>query len=287
MLDARPSQTALATAFLRAVHTYIDDPPPILDDRIAFDLLPAYQRRFILRLAALSSGWQKQYRQKYGPFTNMRTHVIVRARYAEDALARAREHGINRYVVLAAGLDTFALRQKAPFIDVVEIDHPATQRWKRDLVADLDRPAPVEVTYLPVDFEHESLAERWLPNRSADFISWLGVTYYLTSAAIGHTLEVLAEHCRPGSEMVLDYWSTAPAMDVGSQLLYSTRFAVALLREPMRSFFEPAEIEALAVAAGWRVREHCPPPEQTRRYLADRDDRLAVPSFAHLLHLQR
>jgi methyltransferase (TIGR00027 family) len=287
MLEAQPSQTAMATAFLRAVHGYIDDPPPILDDRPAFELLPSYQRRFIMRLGALSSRWQKFYRQKYDPFTNMRTHVVVRARYAEDALTRARVSGVTRYVILAAGLDTFALRQAAPCIDIVEIDHPATQRWKRELLADRDIAEPPEVSFLPVDFESESLADRWIDNPQPDFISWLGVTYYLTEDAIVNTLTFLATHTAPGSQIVLDYWSSTPATDSGSQLLLSTRFAVALLSEPMRSFFDPQEIEALAIAAGWQIAEQCPPQAQARRYLANREDRLMLPPFAHLLHLKR
>jgi methyltransferase (TIGR00027 family) len=266
---------------------YIDDPPPVLRDTVAFNLLPAYQRRFILRLAALSAPWQKRFRQKHGPFTTMRTHVVVRARYAEDALARARECGVNRYVILAAGLDTFALRQGPQPLDVLEIDHPATQHWKRDLLEDRDLQVPATVSFLPVDFEQTALADAWIDNPAPDFISWLGVSYYLTHAAILSTLKTLAARTQPGSEMVLDYWSTAPASDASGQLLRNTRFAVAFLNEPMRSFFEPKEIEELAVAAGWQVREHCAPAEQVHRYLATREDRLALPSFAHLLHLSR
>lgn len=290
MLDAVPSQTATATAFIRAAHMHIDDTPPVFDDSVAYDLLPGYQRRFIKRLAALSPPWVRRYRQTRNAFTTMRAQIVVRARYAEDALAKAREAGVDRMVVLAAGLDTFALRQaltpaKQP-IEVIEIDHPATQRWKRELLAERGIEEPSELTFLPVNFEEETLADLWIDSATPDFGSWLGTTYYLTREAITATLTTLAERTQPGSQLVLDYWREPPPTDLSAPLLWGTRVAVALQREPMRSFFEPQDIEALAEASGWRVRENCTAAEQNQRYLAARNDQLSVPSFAHLLHLE-
>ena len=299
MLDAVPSQTATATAFIRAAHVHIDDKPPVFDDHVAYDLLPGYQRRFIKRLAALSPPWARRYRQTRNAFTTMRAQIVVRARYAEDALAKAREAGVDRMVVLAAGLDTFALRQALrqppaqaleptdPPIEVIEIDHPATQRWKRQLLAERGIAEPSELTFLPVNFEEEALADLWIDSATPDFGSWLGTTYYLTREAIAATLTTLAERTQPGSQLVLDYWREPPPTDLSAPLLWGTRVAVALQREPMRSFFEPQDIEALAEASGWRVRENCTAAEQNRRYLAARTDQLSVPSFAHLLHLER
>lgn len=290
MLDAVPSRTATATAFIRAAHVHIDDAPPVFDDHVAYDLLPGYQRRFIKRLAALSPPWVRRYRQTRNAFTTMRAQIVVRARYAEDALAKAREAGVDRFVVLAAGLDTFALRQALrptdPPIEVVEIDHPATQRWKRKLLAERGIAEPSELTFLPVDFEEEALAHVWIDSTTPDFGSWLGTTYYLTREAITATLTTLAERTQPGSQLVLDYWREPPPTDLSAPLLWGTRVAVALQQEPIRSFFEPQDIEALAEAAGWRVRENCAATEQNRRYLAARNDQLSVPSFAHLLHLE-
>ncbi len=277
----------MATAFIRAVHVYIDESPPVFDDQVAYKLLPAYQRRFITRLAALSQPWLRSYRQRRSMFTTMRAQVVVRARYAEDVLSKARKTGVNRCVVLAAGLDTFAFRQSDPCIEVVEIDHPATQRWKRDLLAERGIAEPNELKFRPVDFEQESLADAWIDAASPDFISWLGTTYYLTREAITSTLTTLAERTQPGSQLVLDYWREPPPTDATSPLLWGTRIAVALQQEPMRSFFDPQEIEALAVSTGWQVRENCTPTEQDHRYLATRSDRLSVPSFAYLLQLVR
>jgi len=287
MLDARPSTTALATASVRALHLHVDDLPPVFDDHIALRLLPAYQRRFIRRLGALPKPLLSRYRRRYQMLTTMRAQVIVRARYAEDALRSAREAGADRYLVLAAGLDTFALRRAEPAIEVVEIDHPATQRWKRKLLAERGINEPAALTFQPIDFERQSLADFLIEAAAPDFISWLGTTYYLSRQAITSTLTILAERTQPGTELVLDYWQEPPLTDPGSPLLWGTRIAVALQQEPMRSFFDPAGIAALAESSGWQIRENCPPREQNRRYLDSRSDGLKVPSFAHLLHLTR
>ena len=287
MQDTTPSRTAMATAFIRALHTRIDDPPPVCNDQIAFGLLPAYQRRYIERLQALSGPWLGRFRQRRGAFTGMRSQVVVRTRYAEDALESARRAGADRYVILAAGLDTFAFRQQMPAVDVLEIDHPATQQWKRNLLARQKIRLPDNLAFLPVDFERDSLGTIWIDNEAPDFVSWLGTTYYLTESAIAATLGTLAERTRPGSALVLDYWREPPPTDPGSWLFWGTRFAVASQQEPMRSFFKPDQIARLAESNGWRVRENLSPREQNQRYLADRSDGLAVPSFAYLLYLER
>lgn len=269
---------------MRALHIAIDAAPPVFDDAIAAELLPGYLRRFINRQVALPR-WRRL-RPVDPAGTAMRSQIVVRARYAEDCLAEARASGASRYVILGAGLDTYALRQRAPHMDVLEIDHPATQNWKRRLLRERGFDLPPALAFLPVDFERASLADAWVVNSSADFISWLGTTYYLSREGIADTLTKLAACTQGGSQLVLDYWRE-PSDRVINPLLWGTRIAVALQGEPMRSFFAPDEIEDLAVQSGWRVMENCPPAEQTRRYLAGRSDRLRVPSFAYLLRLER
>ena len=192
-----------------------------------------------------------------------------------------------RCVILAAGLETFALRQPAPPIEVLEIDHPATQGWKQELLRARGIALPAELAFLPVDFETVRLGDVWPGRDAPDFVSWLGATYYLSPDAIRGTLETLSRCTVPGSRIVFDYWSAHPPTAAGNLLLWGTRLAVALQQEPMVSFFEPAEIEALAVESGWAVAENLGPDEQNERYLPDRRDGLVVPSFAHLLHLAR
>lgn len=286
MLDGVPSRTAMATAFIRALHVHIDEKPAVFEDREAYELLPVYLQRFIDRLASLPHSRIRRYRQRRNAFTMMRAQVVVRSRYAEDVLVEARKSGAGRFVILAAGLDTFALRQRHPLIDVVEIDHPATQLWKRQLLHERRISEPAELTFRAVNFEEESLADQWIDSDRPDCISWLGTTYYLTRAAIEDTLRTLAERTRSGSQLVFDYWHEPPPTDLFAPMLWGTRIAVALQQETMRSFFAPDDITAVAEAAGWRVRENCDSAVQNRRYLASRGDRLLVPSFAHLLRLE-
>lgn len=285
MLQDSPSRTAYATAFMRALHVRLDDPPPVLDDRVAFQLLPLTLQLQIRSQANLRR-WSRRWLVRDRASSMMRSQIVVRSRYAEDKLVDARRDGVNRYVILGAGLDTFAQRQPAPTLPVVEIDHPATQLWKQRLLSRSGITPSAELTFLPVDFEQDSLDERWIENPQADFVSWLGTTYYLSREAIAETLRVLAARTQNGSQLVLDYWSEGPG-GLFNPILFGTRVAVAMQGEPMRSFFDPEEIEELAVEAGWRVRENCPPKEQTRRYLDHRQDGLSVPSFAHLLWLER
>jgi methyltransferase (TIGR00027 family) len=277
----------MITAFARAAHGYIDDRPLVFDDPVAFDLLPGYQRRYIKRIARLSKQWLRRFRLRYDGFTAIRSHLVVRARYAEDALQTAREeHNALRYVVLGAGMDTFALRQTPPLVEVVEIDHPSTQGWKRALLERKKLSEPDGLTFLPVDFEQSSLGECWIDCDAVDFVSWLGVSYYLTVAAISGTLRAIAKRAVPGSQLVMDYYETPVQPDPSAPLFWGTQLSVALQQEPMRSFFSPKEIERLASAAGWRVRENCSAKMQNRRYLHDRTDGLNVPTFAHLLWLE-
>ncbi len=285
MLGDIPSRTAYATALARAIHSAVDDPPPVLADNQAIRLLPSAQRRYIRRLAALPKSVWRPLRRRYPAFTAMRAQVVSRARYGEDQLRAARNAGASRYVVLGAGLDTFALRQPPPAIEVLEIDHPATQRWKRSLLAQRGIEVPASLSFLPIDFERASLAELYPESAGPDFIAWLGVTYYLSREGIATTLSSLAEHTQPGTRLVLDYWTAAPR-DYSAPLLWGTRLAVALQGEPMRSFFEPADIETLAVNAGWRVLENLDAEAQRQRYLAKRRDGLVVPAFAYLLLLE-
>jgi methyltransferase (TIGR00027 family) len=296
MQTGRASRTAEAAAILRAMHRHIDDAPPIFDDAAVESLLPTYARRFLARLDALPQSWQRVYRQRRGGLAQMRAQIVVRARYAEDALQRASRRGIGQYLILAAGLDTYALRDTCRAMPVFEVDHPATQQWKREkLRAVLEQAKlatlPEHLEFVPVDFERESLNQALGASTFASatpaFISWLGTTYYLRERALRDTLTALSGLCAAGSELVLDYWSRATLTDAGAQaLLAGTRVATALLAEPMRSLIEPAAMERLVNACGWRVREHCAASIADARYLADRADGLTVPAFSYLMHLE-
>lgn len=285
-----PSQTAMAAAFLRALHPVVDERPLVFEDPLAQSFLPWYQQRFLKRLGALPAGWSRVFRQRRSAIGRMRAQILVRSRYAEDALQAFREGHDSTYVILGAGLDTFAWRQPEPALPVVEIDHPATQRWKREMLARQQRPMPAKLRFHGLDFERESLLEA-MRGLNADapplprFISWLGVSYYLGESAIRSTLESLAATSHPGSQLALDYWQQAPT-GLDGALLWGTRMATAMQLEPMRTFLTPRQLAKLAAGAGWRVRETFDADAQNRRYLANRRDELAVPGFAHLALLE-
>lgn len=289
MRSDSPSQTAMATAFLRALHLVVDDPPHVFEDTLAAEFLPWYQQRFLRRLGSLPSAWLGTFRQRRSFLGGMRAQVLVRARYAEDALAAARrEPGIGRYVILAAGVDTFAWRQSEDeAIPVVEVDHPATQRWKRQHLEQHGEPLPRELTFVPLDFERSTLTEALPRPDRPQFISWLGTTYYLKPDSVAATLTALAEVSPPGSRLVLDYWQAAPGFGDGAGLLWSTRMITALQMEPMHCFLGPDELEAMARRSGWRLRANLAADAQNERFLAGRRDDLQVPGFAWLAELER
>jgi methyltransferase (TIGR00027 family) len=138
----------------------------------------------------------------------MRTLFALRNRYAEDELARAVEHGTSQYVILGAGLDSFAYRRSdlLPTLDVYEVDHPASHAWKRARIDELGIKVPARLHYVPIDFERETLTNRLAAGgidfNAATFFSWLGVTQYLSSSAVLGTLREIAELTAAGSQIV-------------------------------------------------------------------------------------
>src|SRR3982074_2029576 len=178
MQSALPSRTALRVALRRAAHQLYDAPPLILDDPIAVPILGTTYSGELCRTPTRPDR----------PFSvALRAFLVARSRYAEDTLARAIAQGVTQYVLLGAGLDTFAHRDPYPHLRIFEVDHPATQQWKRELLETGSLPAPANLTYVPVDFERE-----WLPEQlySAGFnpqvptfFAWLGVVPYLTLEA--------------------------------------------------------------------------------------------------------
>jgi methyltransferase (TIGR00027 family) len=142
----------------------------------------------------------------------------MRSRYAEDALAKAVARRVQQYVLLGAGLDTFAHRNSYAHLEVFEIGHPSAQRWKRELLAESQLPAPDNLHYVPVDFERESLAARLkqsgLDPAAPTMFAWLGVVMYLTYAAFRSTLNLIAGF-PSGSTVVLDY-ETASTIGAGN-----------------------------------------------------------------------
>jgi len=236
MEAAKPSRTAYGVAFRRATHQLHDHPPLILNDPIA---VPILGPSALPELHAAKSAIDEPAN------IALRGWLVTRSRYAEENLAQAVAEGVNQYVLLGAGLDTFAHRNPHPGLRVFEVDHPATQQWKRNLVA-ASLSHPPSLTYAPVNFESESLPEKLAevgfdPNAPA-FFAWLGVVPYLTLPAFRSTLAFIA--ARPtGSGLVFDYGQPMSALPlrerIGRQIFLDR---VASIGEPMHLFFTPAEV---------------------------------------------
>jgi methyltransferase (TIGR00027 family) len=199
----------------------------------------------------------------------LRLFVAVRARFAEDCLAAAVARDVRQLVVLGAGLDTFALRNPYPNLTVFEVDHPATQEWKRQCLNRAGLAVPPCLHFAPVDFEKEKLldglaAAGFRTDQPAMFI-WLGVVPYLTREAILSTLVTIADV--PDGEVVFDYSEPlenyAPEARARAQALAQR---AAALGEPWLSQFHPAELTALLRASGFGEIEDLGPTEIGARF---------------------
>jgi len=268
MQQATPSSTALRVALRRAAHQLYDS-PLVLEDPIAVSILGETYAEELQRTA----------HRLERPFSiAMRAFLVARSRYAEDNLARAIATGVRQYILLGAGLDTFAYRNPDPQLRVFEVDHPATQQWKRELLQTSAIPIPGNLTYVPVDFERQSLAEQlreagFDPGRPT-FFAWLGVVPYLTLTAFRSTVSFVASQA-PGSGIALDYGQPRAALPFLEQLAHDSLAArVQLSGEPFQLFFTPPEIAAEFSA--FRAIEDIGRDEINPRYFAHRKDQLKL-----------
>jgi methyltransferase (TIGR00027 family) len=202
----------------------------------------------------------------------MRRFIAARSRFAEESLAAAVARGVRQYVVLGAGLDTFAHRN--PFADqglrVFEVDHPATQGWKRARLASAGLTSPASLTFAPVDFERQTLPEGLAAagfdaTEPASF-AWLGVVVYLTRAAVLETLGCIAS-LPAGTEVVFDYGEPASALSPQQRRRQARREArVAALGEPWITRFDPADLAAQLRRLGFDALEDLGPAQIARRF---------------------
>ncbi len=279
MDEGQPSATAQGTAMQRAAHQVFDD-PIILEDPVALPIIGA-ENEALLRS---NPDWYQT-----PSSLGVRAFVVMRSRYAEDALADATRRGVRQYVVLGAGLDTFAYRNPyAARVNVLEVDHPSTQAWKRNRLREGRIGIPSSLTFAPVDFEKQTLAdglERAGFRRSAAAVfSWLGVVVYLTRAAVMQTLQFVASSAAPRSEIVFDL--LLPHSFLSEQQKRSreaTMRRVAALGEPWLSFFDPWRLAEELGKMGYAHVEILGPEQANRRYFADRNDDLYVRGTNHLI----
>lgn len=276
-----PSRTALRVATQRAEHQVLDD-PRIFDDPLA------------LRILGLNSETVRMLMQEQRdetPYSHiLRASLAARSRYAEDALSLAIQQGISQYVVLGAGLDTFAYRNPYPdtVLRVFEVDHPATQDWKRKRLAETGISIPQTLSFIPVDFEKQTLADGLhqagfdISKRS--LFAWLGVTMYLSQAAIDTTLRLVAL-LPAGSRIVFDYLVSPTLLSSPAHLAFEQLSAsVRLAGEPFQTCFAPSDLSQHLLTLGFAQAEDIGPDELDARYLRGRTDKLRVGRLAHIMN---
>ena len=256
-----PDSTAVRVALWRALHVRVDPPPHVLEDEIG------------LRLVGPDDGWRRRPDMDPAATSAFRAAIVARARFIEDLVVEQAGRGVAQYVVLGAGLDTFAHRN--PFAEAglraFEVDHPSTQAWKRERLAAAGLPPPASLTFAPTDFERQTLADG-LAAAGFDFarpavFAWLGVVIYLTRTAVLETLGFIAGLPR-GTEVIFDYGVPRSAYPPAEQAFHERRAAsVAARGEPWITRFTPAEIDAELTQLGFDELEDLGPSEIGRRLL--------------------
>ena len=258
----------MLTAVARALHR--EEPRPwVIDDYLALGLAGPEGHTL---LGQLRTEVPRPYLLAFSRW------MCVRARFTEDIVEQAAASGVSQYVILGAGLDSFAYRRDDLLgrLRVFEVDHPATQSWKRRRLAGLGVGLPARLVFAPVDFERQTLREG-LERAGFDFglptiFSWIGVTMYLTLDAIHATLATVAR-CGTGSRLVLTY-NQPPAALTGATAQIAATFAglAAELGEPFVSRFTPAEIARLLHGHGFGDITDFGPDEARAAYFQGRAD---------------
>jgi len=290
MEEGRPSTTAVLAAMTRASHLFLDDDPKIFEDPLALKL-SGMENEAALR-ASLGEIHSEIARQSTPEFAQTwlkynRANITLRQRYAEDELGEALGRGIEQYVILGAGLDSFAYRRSdlAAVVRVFEVDHPATQHWKCGRLQALNVARPSNLTFVPVDFERQTLAEALRANghrtELPTFFSWLGVTMYLTGEAVLETLRYVAG-LPPGSEIVFQYYLPESLLsEEGRHRLALYKTFAATRGEPFVSFFEPIALVARVKELGFTQVWDLGPDDANARYFAGRTDGLCDGGLSH------
>jgi len=275
MAQGRPSLTAQGAALLRAVHQVVDVPPVFADPHA-------------LRIIGAEAEQSMQANvDRYQSRRTLRAYVALRSRYAEDRVAEAVQRGVRQYVLLGAGLDTFAYRNPHAGLRVFEIDHPATQAWKKQRLQQAHIVPPDSMTFVPVDFETQTLAEG-LRAAGFDFrapvsLSMLGVAVYLTKPALMETLKFVAT-LAPGSEIVFSYSVSAELLtDAQRAARAAAARQVAAIGEPWISYYDPPSLAAEVAALGFSAVSNLEPGDANARYFSGRADGLRISGGSRLM----
>ena len=282
-MDNKASITALMSSFGRAFHAE-NEAHPVFADHAAKELMTAEEYAAVGRYLL---GGAQFFAPEVDPAALAPTELLrrlvndhiapsplCRAAYTERALKTAALTGTAQYVILGAGLDTFAFRETAFLAKhrVFEVDHPLTQADKKERIARAGRPIPDGLTFVPVDFTEDSLTQRLIAAgfdpTAKTFFSWLGVTYYLSAETIGKTLAELSALCADGSALVFDY-PDERFFDAPERRVQNTIMMAKAGGEPMVSAFSYTALEALLEKHGFLIYELLT-PEDIQRDIIDR-----------------
>jgi methyltransferase (TIGR00027 family) len=273
-----PDSTAVRVALWRAMHLLVDPPPHVLEDKIS------------LQLAAPHEGWRDRPDMDPRGTSGFRAAIVARARFIEDLVAEQAGRGVAQYVILGAGLDTFAQRrpETAARLRVFEVDQPGPQAWKRQRLTELGYGIPDWLRLVPVDFEasgdwwEQVTAAGFDPGQPAVVVS-TGVTMYLTKDATAATLRQLAGLAR-GSTLAMTFLLPADLLgDADRSGLQTAESGARTSGTPFLSFYTPADMLALARESGFENAQHVPATLLAERYFADRADGLRPSSGEDLL----
>ncbi|MDA4891944.1 class I SAM-dependent methyltransferase [Streptomyces sp. MS2A] len=265
----QPDNTAVRTALWRAMHLQVDPPPHVIEDEIG------------LQLVAPGDDWRDRPDMDPQATSGFRAAIVARARFIEDLIAEQADRGVTQYVILGAGLDTFAQRKPelASRLRIFEIDQPGTQAWKRHRLVELGYDIPDWLHLVPVDFEAGASWPGRLstagfdPGQPAVIVS-TGVTMYLTKDATAATLRQIAG-LAPGTTLAMTFLLPTELVDDADRPgLRASEQGARGSGTPFISFYTPQEMLALAREAGFKDARHVPGTSLAERYFTDRTDGL-------------
>jgi len=306
MKENQPSFTAMSVAYMRAFHS-IHATDKIFDDYLAYNLIPNEKIALIERYWIEQCWTCDQQLNDPEPTASCSEQAITlksltkaahefagifssRARYAEDALEKAVNQGVKQYVILGAGMDTFAFRQPEMMekLEVFEVDYPSTQEFKLHRLAELEWEHPTKLHFIPVDFTKESLVTVLTRSSSYDpnvksLFSWLGVVSYLSQEDIFATLRSIAVVAPAGSIVVFNYADTNTF--IPEKLSLQMKEFLKLLRkigEPIKmSGFNPSRLAEDLKSLGFLLQEDLGPVNIEERYFKGRTDGLHAYEYGH------
>ena len=271
MADGRtePDNTAVRVALWRALHVEIDPPPHVLDDVVG------------LRLAAPAVDWRQRPDMDPEGTRFFRASIVARARFIEDLVEEQAAEGVGQYVILGAGLDTFAQRRPevASRLRVFEVDQPGTQAWKERRLVELGFGIPEWLRFVPVDFEAgvdwlERLVAAGFDAGRPAVVASTGVSMYLTAEATAATLREVAS-LAPGSSLAMSFILPKELAEPEERAgIEASEKGARASGTPFLSYFSPDEMLGIASAAGLRESRIETAKTLTRRYFAGREDGL-------------